>query len=93
MRRKTCGMQKNVWAVTAKEYQACGPKIIKREKFSKEKLLFLVDVLTILSDMNVYIDEIAEEAIDNEEVNFKNWDYDDLKKGVEILKNLIEKKY
>jgi len=61
--------------------------------FPKEKLLFLIDVLSILNDMNVYVDENAEEAIENEEVEFDSWDYNDLSKGVKILKDLVENYY
>jgi len=92
MRRKSC-YKKNVWDATTEEYQNCEPNIIKREKYPKEKLLFLIDVLTILDDMNIYIDEIAEELIENGEVNFSSWNYGDLKDGVKILKDLVENKY
>jgi len=43
--------------------------------------------------MNVYVDEIAEEAIENGEVEFENWEYEDLAKGVKILKELVENHY
>jgi len=59
----------------------------------KEKLLFLIDVLGILGDMHVYVDEIANEAIEGEEVEFDSWDYEDLSKGMEILKDLVENCY
>jgi len=61
--------------------------------YPKEKLLFLIDVLNILGDMNVYVDEIAEEAIKNGEVEFENWEYEDLAKDVKILKELVENCY
>ena len=52
----------------------------------KEKMLWMVELLNSLSDMHIYIDEIAEE-------DGINISYEDVKEIVKELKELIDKEY